>query len=89
MDSATRQPFATDSNEAQSEVLPLSPENDGADNDDADSAIGSQSIATSTDSLSASIFDYRRLHGRPYQKSETTEYWAPVDETQNEVWEIR
>ncbi len=41
------------------------------------------SIASSTTSLSESIFDYRSLHGRTYQNSHSTEYWGPNDETQN------
>ncbi|KAK0702319.1 S-adenosyl-L-methionine-dependent methyltransferase [Lasiosphaeris hirsuta] len=47
-----------------------------------------ESVASSTTSLTESIFDYRRLHGRPYQVSETTEYWAPVDQTQNEAFDL-
>ncbi|KPM40552.1 hypothetical protein AK830_g5992 [Neonectria ditissima] len=52
--------------------------------DDADSAIDSGSLNSSTASLSESIFDYRRLHGRTYQNTKTAEYWAPNDERQNE-----
>jgi len=51
--------------------------------DDADSAVGSGSFVSS-DSLTDSIFEYRRLHGRTFQNSKTTEYWAPNDEQQNE-----
>ena len=29
----------------------------------------------STTSLTASLFDYRKIHGRTYQNSKTTEYW--------------
>jgi SAM-dependent methyltransferase len=39
-------------------------------------------------SLTESVFAYRKLHGRPYKKTSTTEYWAPVDETQNEGLDI-
>lgn len=49
--------------------------------DDADSAIGS--IDSSTASLTDSILEYRRLHGRTYQSTATTDYWAPNDEQQN------
>ncbi|KAK7423261.1 hypothetical protein QQZ08_009157 [Neonectria magnoliae] len=52
--------------------------------DNADSAIDSGSLSSSTASLSESIFDYRRLHGRTYQNTKTAEYWAPNDERQNE-----
>ena len=51
--------------------------------DDADSAIDSNSLL-STESLSESIYEYRRIHGRTYQASKTTEYWAPNDDQQNE-----
>ncbi|KAH6898135.1 S-adenosyl-L-methionine-dependent methyltransferase [Thelonectria olida] len=55
---------------------------DDVDSDsDADSALGS--VASSTTSLSESILDYRRLHGRTYQNIKTTEYWGPNDEQQN------
>lgn len=43
----------------------------------------SGSILDSTVSLTESIFDYRKLHGRTYQKPQTTEYWIPNDEQQN------
>lgn len=57
----------------------------GAADDDKDSAVETGSVMTSTASLRASIFNYRRLHGRPYQTSQTGgEYWAPVDDEQNE-----
>ncbi|EFQ29654.1 methyltransferase domain-containing protein [Colletotrichum graminicola M1.001] len=55
-----------------------------ADDDDGDSAIDSASVISSTASLSESIFDYRQLHGRTYQTTKTTEYWAPNDDQQNE-----
>lgn len=51
--------------------------------DDDDDSIGS-----SATSLTDSIFDYRKLHGRPYSSSATTEYWAPVDATQNEAFDL-
>ncbi|KAK0735928.1 S-adenosyl-L-methionine-dependent methyltransferase [Schizothecium vesticola] len=42
----------------------------------------------STTSLTASLFDYRKIHGRTYQNSQTTEYWAPIDEEQAEGLDI-
>ncbi|KHO01513.1 Methyltransferase type 11 [Metarhizium album ARSEF 1941] len=52
--------------------------------DDADSALGDEaSVLSSTVSLSESIFNYRSLHGRTYQNSNTTEYWGPNDDEQN------
>ncbi|KAF7557754.1 hypothetical protein G7Z17_g366 [Cylindrodendrum hubeiense] len=57
-------------------------------NDDADSAFGAGSRASSTTSVSESILDYRKLHGRTYENVKTTEYWAPNDEQQNEGLDI-
>ncbi len=44
----------------------------------------SQSLTSSTTSITESIFDYRRLHGRLYN----ADYWAPVDQTQNEAFDL-
>ncbi|KAJ3494247.1 hypothetical protein NLG97_g4200 [Lecanicillium saksenae] len=53
--------------------------------DDNDSALGDDaSIASSSVSLTESIYEHRALHGRTYQVSKTTEYWGPNDEEQNE-----
>jgi SAM-dependent methyltransferase len=38
----------------------------------------------STQSLTPSILEYRKLHGRTYANVHTTEYWGPNDERQNE-----
>lgn len=56
--------------------------------DDADSAIDAASVASSTTSLTESVYNYRRLHGRTYQASQTTEYWAPNDDKQNDGLDI-
>ena len=32
----------------------------------------------STTSITSSLLDYRRIHGRTYQSSHTTEYWYEV-----------
>jgi len=48
----------------------------------------SGSLASSTTSVAESIFNYRRLHGRPYSSSHTTEYWNPVDDVQNEAFDF-
>ncbi|KAK8089915.1 hypothetical protein PG997_004876 [Apiospora hydei] len=53
--------------------------------DDADSALGDDS-ASSTQSLSSSILQYRIIHGRRYHSLRgdgDTEYWQPNDEQQN------
>lgn len=57
--------------------------------DDGDSAIDS-SILSSTASLSASILEYRTVHGRTYHSDKLTEneYWGPNDEKQNEAQDI-
>lgn len=47
----------------------------------------SRSLRSSTASLSESISEYRRLHGRTY--TQKTEYWGPNDEKQNEGLEIK
>ncbi|KAH6888676.1 S-adenosyl-L-methionine-dependent methyltransferase [Thelonectria olida] len=55
---------------------------------DNDSVLSSEP-ASSTTSLSASILDYRKLHGRTYQNFNTgTEYWGPNDERQNEALDL-
>ncbi|KAK3353957.1 S-adenosyl-L-methionine-dependent methyltransferase [Lasiosphaeria hispida] len=36
---------------------------------------------SSTTSITSSLLHYRTLHGRTYQASQTTEYWAPNDDT--------
>ena len=41
-------------------------------------------MTSSTASLVSSIFEYRTIHGRTYQKCPTTEYWCPNDEQQND-----
>ncbi|RSL57317.1 hypothetical protein CEP53_006509 [Fusarium sp. AF-6] len=56
--------------------------------DDGDSAIDSQSRVESTASITSSILEYRNIHGRTYQSSKTTEYWAPNDEKHVEGFDI-
>ncbi|ROT39062.1 S-adenosyl-L-methionine-dependent methyltransferase [Sodiomyces alkalinus F11] len=63
-------------------------DDDDAANEDADSAIGADSILSSTASLTESILQYRQLHGRTYQSTKTTEYWAPNDDQQNDGLDI-
>lgn len=41
---------------------------------------------SSTASLSESITEYRRIHGRTY--TQKTDYWGPNDERQNEGLDI-
>ncbi|KAK7923003.1 S-adenosyl-L-methionine-dependent methyltransferase [Apiospora marii] len=60
--------------------------------DDADSALGDDRLmerdnsASSTQSLSSSVLQYRTIHGRRYHSlrgDNDTEYWQPNDEQQN------
>ncbi|KAL5603809.1 hypothetical protein FOVSG1_006559 [Fusarium oxysporum f. sp. vasinfectum] len=56
------------------------------DSDD-DSALGDDR-AVSTASISSTILQYRKLHGRTYHNFKTAEYWGPNDEQQNEGLDI-
>ncbi|KAK3385900.1 S-adenosyl-L-methionine-dependent methyltransferase [Podospora didyma] len=59
------------------------------DDDDNDSSLGSD-ILSSTASLSASILEYRMIHGRTFHSDKTTDaqYWVPNDDKQNESMDI-
>jgi len=59
------------------------------ENDDGDSSYGDDA-ASSTASLSASIFEYRTLHGRTYHSDKNTDaqYWTPNDEHMAEAGDI-
>ncbi|KAH0426072.1 UMTA protein [Colletotrichum camelliae] len=58
-----------------------------ADETDNESQAETESVRTSsTASLSESITEYRRIHGRTY--TQKTDYWGPNDERQNEGLEI-
>ncbi|KAI8651305.1 hypothetical protein NCS55_01374400 [Fusarium keratoplasticum] len=56
--------------------------------DDGDSAIDSQRWVESTASITSSILEYRKIHGRTYKSSKTTEYWAPNDEKHVEGFDL-
>ncbi|KAL8366806.1 hypothetical protein RB595_008744 [Gaeumannomyces hyphopodioides] len=58
--------------------------------DDHDSALGDgESLnISSTASISSSILNYRKIHGRTYQNFEGAEYYGPNDPTQNEALDI-
>jgi SAM-dependent methyltransferase len=80
----TRSPVTTEASATAHGLVtsgPIQAETD--DYNDGDSAIGTLGAASSTGSLAASIFEYRVLHGRTYNRS-PTEYWAPNDVRQNE-----
>ncbi|KEZ44914.1 hypothetical protein SAPIO_CDS2265 [Scedosporium apiospermum] len=74
-------------NPAASPDIEVDPGHEGAD-DDGDSLLGG-SVASSTTSLSASILEFRKIHGRTFHNFNTdTEYWGPNDERQNEHLDI-
>ncbi|SPQ24311.1 e2fe2a48-64e9-499f-9da9-cc145a7e7db2 [Thermothielavioides terrestris] len=50
---------------------------------DVDSVFDANSIISSTASISSTILNYRKLHGRTYQNYEGAEYWGPNDDRQN------
>lgn len=57
--------------------------------EDEDSTFGEgESRLDSTASITSSLLKYRELHGRTYQTSKTTEYWAPNDERQLEAFDV-
>ncbi|KAK4222787.1 S-adenosyl-L-methionine-dependent methyltransferase [Podospora fimiseda] len=58
------------------------------DDDDNDSSLGDDKTL-STSSISSTILEYRKIHGRTYHNFETEgEYWAPNDDAQNEQLDI-
>ncbi|KAJ3550040.1 hypothetical protein NM208_g185 [Fusarium decemcellulare] len=60
-----------------------------APQDDADSAVGDDDVASSTESISSSILAYRTIHGRTYHAERgNAEYWTPNDEHHNESMDI-
>ncbi|RYP67123.1 hypothetical protein DL769_005828 [Monosporascus sp. CRB-8-3] len=68
-------------------VIVATPHQDN-DADDIDSSLGDDNVS-STASLSASILEYRTLHGRTYHSSKhATEYWGPNDDRQMEAMDI-
>ncbi|RYO96507.1 hypothetical protein DL765_011596 [Monosporascus sp. GIB2] len=45
-------------------------------------------IRESTYSITSSILEYRTIHGRTYQSSRTTQYWAPNDDKHIEAFDV-
>ncbi|KAF4435881.1 hypothetical protein F53441_13389 [Fusarium austroafricanum] len=60
----------------------------GSEDNGNDSAADAESILSSTASASASIYEYRKIQGRTYQRSNTTDYWAPNDEKHIEAFDV-
>ncbi|KAH6988678.1 S-adenosyl-L-methionine-dependent methyltransferase [Ilyonectria destructans] len=59
----------------------------GFQDGDNDSTLGDDR-PLSTASISATILEYRKLHGRTYHNFKAAEYWGPNDEQQNEGLDI-
>ncbi|KAK5657475.1 hypothetical protein OQA88_3047 [Cercophora sp. LCS_1] len=58
-------------------------------NSDADSVHGDgDSVLESTASLTSSIFNYRKVHGRTFQNFKDAEYWGPNDDKQNDALDL-
>ncbi|KAK1757039.1 S-adenosyl-L-methionine-dependent methyltransferase [Echria macrotheca] len=76
--------MAEASNPPATEQLDIDP--NFQNEDDGDSAYGSNLLSTT--SLTSSILEYRKLHGRTYQNFGDVEYWAPNDDRQNEQLDI-
>ncbi|RYP39845.1 hypothetical protein DL767_001964 [Monosporascus sp. MG133] len=63
-------------------------DDEDVEDDDVDSALGYDTAST-TASLTASIMDYRTMHGRTYHSEKHgTVYWGPNDDRQNEALDI-
>ncbi|OBR07252.1 Methyltransferase domain-containing protein [Colletotrichum higginsianum IMI 349063] len=61
---------------------------DAGDEGDADSALGDDT-ASSTASLTSTILQYRKIHGRTFHgEVGDAQYWGSNDEPQNEAWDI-
>ncbi|KAK1479811.1 methyltransferase domain-containing protein [Colletotrichum cuscutae] len=61
---------------------------DAANDDDADSALGDDN-ASSTASITSTILQYRKIHGRTFHgEVGDAQYWGSNDEQQNEAWDI-
>ncbi|GKU09277.1 unnamed protein product [Fusarium langsethiae] len=65
--------------------ITIDPKIADADNESTDDA---ESTRSSTASVSSSIYEYRRIQGRTYQSSHTTDYWAPNDDKHVEAFDV-
>ncbi|KAF5690857.1 TAM domain-containing protein [Fusarium circinatum] len=64
-------------------------EEENANGDGDAHSLSGESLASSTDSVSSSIFEYRKLHGRTYHREiGSSQYWAANDERQSELLDI-
>ncbi|KAK4442108.1 putative methylase [Podospora aff. communis PSN243] len=51
-------------------------------------AIDSESTLSSTASLSSSIYNYRKVHGRTFQNFKDVDHWAPNDDAHNDALDL-
>jgi ubiquinone/menaquinone biosynthesis C-methylase UbiE len=69
------------------QVIAVDPEHDHDDNDSLDG--DTASISSSTASLSESVLEFRKIHGRTFHNFRTdTEYWGPNDEKHNDYLDL-
>ncbi|KAK2033255.1 methyltransferase domain-containing protein [Colletotrichum zoysiae] len=88
----TEQQETTASTEDAAGILPaehwVQAAQDAANEDDADSALGDDA-ASSTASISSTILQYRKIHGRTFHgEVGDAQYWGSNDDQQNEAWDI-
>ncbi|KAL4728225.1 hypothetical protein ACLX1H_004967 [Fusarium chlamydosporum] len=55
---------------------------------ESDSVADGESTHSSTASVSSSLYEYRKIQGRTYQNSHTTDYWAPNDDKHVEAFDV-
>lgn len=72
-----------------SAILPATTWAGAVDDEDTKSIL--TDAESSTASLTASIFEYRTLHGRTYHsdRGETSQYWGANDDRQNESLDLK
>ncbi|ESU10711.1 hypothetical protein FGSG_04834 [Fusarium graminearum PH-1] len=59
-------------------------------NEDDGNSLSDGSLSASTDSMTSSIFEYRKLHGRTYHREiGNAQYWASNDERQSETLDMK
>ncbi|SPN96551.1 related to TAM domain methyltransferase [Cephalotrichum gorgonifer] len=70
-------------------ILPAQHWVDAAEGQGFDDADDASAVVSSTASLSASILEYRKIHGRTYHHdNDTAKYWGSNDSQQNESMDI-
>ncbi|CZS73578.1 unnamed protein product [Fusarium graminearum] len=72
-------------NEQTRQGIAIDPEATGVDGG---SIADAESTHSSVASVSSSIYEYRKIQGRTYQSSHTTDYWAPNDDQHVEAFDV-